>query len=202
LSGEAGWIPFGDAALLRARPPETRARAIGSALRRCAGVRDVVVTEDRVCVHFDPRTPPIGLDEALGNAAHACDEEEPRDLVVPARYGGPDLADIAARTGLSEDEVTRLHAAGRYEVRLLGFLPGFAYLGGLDPRLIVPRRAHPRARVAAGAIAVAAEYTAIYPFASPGGWNLIGEAVDTPLFSPDTGARLRLGDRVRFERVG
>jgi UPF0271 protein len=85
---------------------------------------------------------------------------------------------------------------------MLGFLPGFAYLNGLDPRLIAPRRRVPRPRVEAGSVAIAARYTAVYPFASPGGWNVIGHAEACELFRSDTGATLRLGDRVRFERVG
>jgi 5-oxoprolinase (ATP-hydrolysing) subunit A len=195
------WVPLGDAALRAARPPGKAARALGVALRRCAGVVDVVVTEDHVCVHFDPRAPPHGLDEALANAGTLEAPKPPREIVVLARYDGPDLAEIAARAGLSTDEVADLHAAGAYEVRMLGFVPGFAYLGGLDARLVVPRRAAPRPRVTAGAIAIAASYTAIYPFASPGGWSLLG-TTDRELFSPERGALLRLGDHVRFERVG
>jgi UPF0271 protein len=196
------WVPFGDGALLAQRPAGTGARALWSALRGAAGVVDVVVTEEHVCVHFDPRAPPSGLEEVVARIAREESPAEPRELVVRAHYEGPDLADVASRTGLSGDEVARIHAAGSYEVRMLGFVPGFAYLGGLDPRLVVPRRAVPRPRVPAGTIAVAAGYTAVYPFASPGGWNLIGRATGCDLFSADTGARLRLGDRVRFERVG
>jgi 5-oxoprolinase (ATP-hydrolysing) subunit A len=202
VRGKAGWVPFGDAALLAPRPPGTGARALWSALRRSPGVIDVVVTEEHVCVHFDPRAPPSGLEEAMAGLARDESPAEPRELVVQAHYDGPDLADVASRAGLSGDEVARIHAAGSYEVRMLGFVPGFAYLGGLDPRLVAPRRAVPRPRVPAGAIAVAAGYTAVYPFASPGGWNLIGRATECELFSADTGARLHLGDRVRFERVG
>jgi UPF0271 protein len=162
----------------------------------------VVVTEDRVCVHFDPRTPPIGLEDALSSAGLAEDRIETRELVVSARYDGPDLAALSAEAGLSAEEVVGIHAAGSYEVVMLGFLPGFAYLKGLDPRLVKPRRPVPRPLVVAGSIAVAGEYTAIYPFASPGGWNLIGHAIDCALFGAETGARLRAGDKVRFERVG
>jgi UPF0271 protein len=84
-------------------------------------------------------------------------------------------------------------------VRVVGFLPGFAYLGGLDERLVVPRRASPRARVPAGAVALAGPYTGVYPLASSGGWNLVGTALDFVAFSPAEGATLRLGDTVRFE---
>jgi UPF0271 protein len=199
---ETDWVPFGDAALLARRPERVRARALWSALRGCEGVIDVVVSEDEVCVHFDPRAPPSGLDDAMARAARGEDPDEAREIVILASYDGPDLDEVATRSRLSPDEVVRLHASGIYEVRMLGFMPGFAYLGGLHPRLVVPRRAVPRPRVEAGAIAIAAGYTAVYPLASPGGWNLIGRAMGCELFSADTGARLRLGDRVRFERVG
>jgi 5-oxoprolinase (ATP-hydrolysing) subunit A len=196
------WTPFGDAALLAALPVGIDPRALASLLRRCEGVVDVVVTEDRVCVHFDPRAPPSGLDQACTRASLGAATVGPNELVIHARYDGPDLAEVAARSGLSEDDVATIHAARVYDVRMLGFLPGFAYLGALDERLVLPRRAVPRPRVPAGAIAVAAEYTAVYPFASPGGWNLIGHAVGAELFGAGAGARLQPGDRVRFERVG
>ena len=92
-----------------------------------------------------------------------------------------------------------IHAAGSYEVDTMGFQPGFAYLVGLDPRIAQPRRATPRARVPAGALGIAGDYTGVYPFASPGGWNLIGRVVE-PMWTPD-GPRLALGDRVQFRSV-
>src|SRR5262249_59633357 len=95
------------------------------------------------------------------------------------------------------DEVARRHAAGVYRVLFLGFAPGFAYLGGLDPTLVVPRRASPRPRVPAGAVAIADRYTGIYPFATAGGWNLVGTALDFVPFKDDA-ASLRAGDIVRF----
>jgi KipI family sensor histidine kinase inhibitor len=160
------------------------------------------VTEERVAVYFNPRTCPNGLDRALERAAAPVRETTRRELVVPTRYDGPDLGEIAASSGLSADEVISLHSSAVYIVGMLGFLPGFAYLSGLDPRLVAPRRSVPRARVEAGSVAIAARYTAVYPFASPGGWNVIGRTDGTLLFRGDTGAALRLGDHVRFERVG
>jgi UPF0271 protein len=126
----------------------------------------------------------------------------PREVIVRVSYDGPDLALVASLSGLPAEDVIRLHAAGVYVVRMVGFLPGFAYLGGLEPRLVVARRSVPRPRVDAGSVAIAADYTAVYPFASPGGWNVIGHAQGAEMFRSDTGALLRLGDRVRFERVG
>jgi UPF0271 protein len=204
----SAWQPFGDAALWAPRPSEDEtgsdALALWKTLRACPGVIDAVVTEERVCVHFDPRHPPPGLerlDQALDRPPVAKEKEPPRDLVLRVHYDGADLHEVAAQASRSPEEVVRLHLASVYVVRMMGFLPGFAYLGGLEPQLVIPRRAVPRPRVEAGSVAIAAEYTAVYPFASPGGWNVIGHAIDAELFRNDTGARLRLGDRVRFEWV-
>jgi KipI family sensor histidine kinase inhibitor len=130
-----------------------------------------------------------------------------RTIEIPVAYGGehgPDLADVAAHTGLAPAEVARRHAAGDYVVYLLGFLPGFAFLGGLPPELATPRRAAPRLAVPARSVGIGGAQTGIYPLASPGGWQLIGR---TPieLFDPQAAAPtlLRPGDRVRFvvERI-
>jgi UPF0271 protein len=206
-STKPSWSALGDEALWAPRPErpqedkEAGTLALCSALRACDGVLDAVVTEDRLCVYFDPPRLPRGLDDALERATLES-AESPRDIVLRARYDGPDLDGLTALTGLSREEIIRAHAAGSYVVRVMGFLPGFAYLGGLDSRLVVPRRGVPRPRVEAGSVAIAAEYTGVYPFASPGGWHIVGHAVDAELFRTDAGARLRLGDRVRFERVG
>jgi UPF0271 protein len=117
---------------------------------------------------------------------------------VKVRYDGPDLGDVARATGLSAAEVARLHWARDYVVAQVGFLPGFAYLRGLDGRLVVPRRGAPRTRVPARAVGIAGPYTGVYPFESPGGWNLLGTAVDFTPFVPERGATLELDDRVRF----
>ena len=100
---------------------------------------------------------------------------------------------------MTRAEIVRAHAEATYEVAVVGFLPGFAYLRGLDPRLVVPRRATPRPRVPALSVAIAGPYTGIYPFASPGGWSLLGTVVGFVPFDGASGARLRLGDGVRFE---
>jgi KipI family sensor histidine kinase inhibitor len=125
-----------------------------------------------------------------------------REVQIPVAYGGddgPDLTDVAAHTGLAPDEVVRRHCAGEYVVYLLGFLPGFAFMGGLPPELATPRRAEPRTAVPARSVGIGGEQTGIYPLASPGGWNLIGR---TPLELFDPSAKeptlLRPGDRVRF----
>ena len=118
-------------------------------------------------------------------------------------YDGPDLADVAALTGLTEAEVIERHQAGDYRVGWLGFAPGFGYLTGLDPRLQVPRLDSPRLSVPAGAVAIAGGLAAVYPAASPGGWRLLGRT-NAPLW--DAGrtppALLTPGQRVRFRAVG
>ncbi len=121
-------------------------------------------------------------------------------VVIPVRYDGPDLADVAERTGRSVDEVVRLHVAAEYRVAFCGFAPGFAYLEGLPVELELPRRATPRTRVPAGSVAIAAAYSAVYPSASPGGWHLLGSTPTTLWdLNADPPARLTPGTTVRFE---
>lgn len=121
---------------------------------------------------------------------------------LPVCYLGEDLPEIAQRCRLSIDEVIALHAGGEYRVGAIGFAPGFAYLGELDPRLVLPRRATPRIAVPAGSLAIAERQTAIYPHASPGGWHLLGRC-PWPLFDAarEPPCPLALGDRVRFRAI-
>lgn len=127
--------------------------------------------------------------------------EEGRLVEIPVCYGGafgPDLPFVAEHAGLTETEVIRLHAGRDYPIYMLGFLPGFPYLGGLDERLFTPRLPTPRTAIPAGSVGIGGEQTGVYPIASPGGWQLIGR---TPLklFDPSVG-RLpyAAGDRIRF----
>lgn len=127
--------------------------------------------------------------------------EEGRLVEIPVCYGGtfgPDLPFVAEHAGLTEKEVIELHAGREYRIYMLGFLPGFPYLGGLDERLFTPRLASPRTAIPAGSVGIGGEQTGVYPIASPGGWQLIGR---TPLklFDPSVG-RLpyAAGDRIRF----
>jgi 5-oxoprolinase (ATP-hydrolysing) subunit A len=176
------FVPYGDQAFIAPRPEGVSPRALLEALRAVPGVLDVVITEDEICVYGEAHD----LDLALAGVGEA---PPPREHVIEVIYDGEDLA-----PGMAE-----LHTSRIYTVAMMGFLPGFAYLTGLDPRLVVPRRQSPRTRVPAGSVAIAGPYTGIYPFASPGGWNLIGRAVNVELFSPERGALFALGDRVRFE---
>ena len=123
-----------------------------------------------------------------------------RTVEVPVRYDGPDLAEVAALTGLSGTEVVARHTAPAYRVAMLGFLPGFPYLVGLDPALHVPRRDTPRERVPPGSVGLAGDATGIYPVPSPGGWQLVGrtDLVLLDLTDQDRPALLAPGDTVRF----
>jgi len=215
--------PLGDSALLvtlgnRADPVFTaRARAVAAAIDdlRAAepGLGRAVPAHASVLVPFDPvavrradvhRFVASAVDAGLAAASAAGDDIDVA-IEIPVRYGGSDgldLDDVAKRLGIPAPEVIRRHAAGRYSVLFLGFAPGFAYLGGLPPELVTPRRATPRERVPAGSVAIAGEQTAVYPRAMPGGWNVIGRT-DAILFDPaaSSPARLRPGATVRFVDV-
>ncbi|MGZ3103206.1 5-oxoprolinase subunit B family protein [Streptomyces sp. H72] len=120
---------------------------------------------------------------------------------IAVRYDGPDLADVADRWGVAPDEVAALHTAPTYRVAFCGFAPGFGYLTGLPEELHVPRRATPRTRVPAGAVALAGPYSAVYPRSTPGGWQLIGAMPDPGRLwdtARDRAALLTPGTRVRF----
>jgi len=215
-------VPLGDRALIievgdRVSPEvNARARAVAAAIlaRLPAGVSDVVPAFATVGVHFRPEEvagdpaegPPLArlarqLEPCLERADAAAAAPQ-RTVELPICYGGefgPDLAEVAAACGLSEAEVAALHAGSDHFVYMLGFAPGHPYIGGLDKRLAMPRRATPRVRLPRGTVAIALEMTAIYPLDSPGGWNAIGR---TPrrLFLPESDPPTLLlpGDRVRF----
>jgi KipI family sensor histidine kinase inhibitor len=168
------------------------------------GVREVVPAARTVLLHFDPaltsaeRLAADMAERRFTGAAHAQ-----RGLVeIPTVYDGPDLADVAAMTGLSTEEVTARHAAGEYTVAFCGFSPGFGYLIGGDPALAVPRLDTPRTKVPAGAVALADAFTGVYPRELPGGWRIIGHT-DRVMWDLDRDppALLVPGARVRFVRA-
>jgi KipI family sensor histidine kinase inhibitor len=128
-----------------------------------------------------------------------------RVIEIPTRYGGeygPDLEFVAKHNGLTPDEVVRIHTSQSLRVFMLGFSPGFPYIGPLAPEIAAPRLATPRTLVPAGSVGIAGRQTGIYPSESPGGWRLIGRT-DLKLFAPakDPPALLRPGDYVRFRAV-
>jgi len=161
-------------------------------------------------VRYDPLRcdPEVLLHEIARRVGALSSRPEPqtRSFLIPVRYGGgsgPDLEEVARATGLSAEAVVAEHAGAVYDVRFIGFSPGFPYLAGLPERLHTPRRGTPRTHVPAGSVAIAGAQAGIYPFRSPGGWNIIGRT-DFILFDPtrEAGATLAPGDRVRFEAAG
>ncbi|MCK0197303.1 5-oxoprolinase subunit PxpB [Ancylobacter sp. 6x-1] len=170
------------------------------------GVIETVPTFRSLLVHYDPR---IAGAESIQAALGSCDLGDTataapaRIWVLPVLYGGeagPDLADTATTLGLPPEEVVALHSGGLYRVYVQGFLPGFAYLGDLDPRLDLPRLSTPRVRVPPGSVAIAQRMTGVYPIESPGGWRLLGntpvrffDAAREPptLFAPGDGVQFR-----------
>ncbi len=156
-----------------------------------------------VVVRFDPlRIAPGDAEREvmrLAKTKRRLSIEDGREVEIPTRYDGPDLLETAERSRLSVDELVALHSGRVYRAFFLGFLPGFAYCGLLDPRIVAPRLTSPRERVPAGSVAVADGQTSVYPFDSPGGWRLIGRT-DVRIFDSarESPALIRPGDRVRF----
>ncbi len=138
---------------------------------------------------------------SLGNATST----EGQLVTLPAYYStesGPDLEDLAKRAELSVEEVIKLHSETEYRVYAIGFAPGFAYLGEVDPRIAAPRLSTPRQKVPRGAVAIADRQTAVYPAVSPGGWNLIG-LCPTRMFDPEAEPTMpvQVGDRIKFNPI-
>jgi inhibitor of KinA len=175
---------------------------------RPAGVVEAVPTFRSLMVHYDPLvTTRTDLEQAIASLLD-CPTQSPAGATlwrVPVCYQdefAPDLAEVARLTGLAPDEVVALHSGTRYHVYMLGFLPGFPYMGDLPRELALPRRPDPRVRVPAGSISIATTLTAIYPYESPGGWHLVGT---TPIGLFDSRrphpALFTPGDAVMFEPI-
>ena len=210
-------VPAGDSALIvefeDSIDPAVNARAIGlaDALQTAglAGVRDIVPTFRSVAIYFDPlHTGGDGLvarveAEASRPFADALAARPP--VRIPVCYGGelgPDLGAVADFSQLDEAGVVALHTARTYRVFMLGFVPGFAYLGTVDDRIAMPRRATPRVRVPIGSVGIAGVQTGIYPMETPGGWQLVGRTPIKP-FDPDRAEPFLLaaGDAVQFYAI-
>jgi KipI family sensor histidine kinase inhibitor len=192
-----------------------RAIAIAAALRADApaGVRDVVSTYRTVAVHFDP----LRVDVEAMRAAMTRASTTPathltgKTVDVPVQYGGeagPDLLEVAQFADLSAQAAIDVHSGTPYRVFMLGFLPGFAYMGSVDARIAMPRRETPRVRVPVGSVGVASLQTGVYPRESPGGWRLIGRTnarvfdasrAETSLFAPGDIVRFTPADRLDFD---
>ncbi|MCU4120896.1 5-oxoprolinase subunit PxpB [Variovorax sp. N23] len=202
---------LGDAALLcELPPPATLAQqqqiwALANEALQWPAVQEALPGMNNLTLMFDPARIDAAELEMQVLAAWpqlAAAAIEGRTIEIPVAYGGehgPDLADVAAHTGFTPAEVVRRHAAGEYVVYLLGFLPGFAFMGGLAPELATPRRAEPRVAVPARSVGIGGAQTGVYPLVSPGGWQLIGRT-SLEMFDPAAAepTLLRPGDRVRF----
>lgn len=185
------------------------AQALAAQLRESADCLEVIPGIDSVVVRFDAASHEGGdvqrtIENVVAGGIEPLSTTE--SLVdIPVVYGGdygPDLGDLSRETGLSEAELITLHTGGEYTVDMIGFTPGFAFIGGLDDCFHVPRRSEPRQRVAAGSIGIADGRTGLYAMASPGGWNIIGRT-PSRLFDPnsDNPFILSAGMRVRFKAI-
>lgn len=132
-------------------------------------------------------------------------DAEPRIVEIPVCYGGefgPDLEEVAEHNGIAPEEVIDIHSNGEYTVYMIGFAPGFPYIGGMSEKITAPRRKNPRLKIPAGSVGIAGKQTGVYPIETPGGWQLIGR---TPrkLFLPDgdTPSLLQAGDQIKFVPV-
>lgn len=222
------FTPLGDSALIVEigscidEPTHRRVQAVMAQLTQAglAAVTELVPAYTTVTVFYDPMAAvsagaPVNdiagwltqqIQSVLLHGNAVSPQVRPGRLVeIPVCYGGdygPDLPEVAERRRLAPADVVRLHSTSEFFVYLLGFSPGFAYMGGLPPALALPRRASPRKIVPPGSVGIVNDQTCIYPQATPGGWNLIGR---TPLRLFTPGAQsptlLQPGDRVRFRAV-
>ncbi|MDD2972165.1 MAG: 5-oxoprolinase subunit PxpB [Lachnospiraceae bacterium] len=174
------------------------------------GVQETVPTFRSLLIYYDACVISYGrLVRTLKKLMKQKDvsgSRQQRIIRLPVCYGGKygvDMADVCSHTGLTEDEVIKLHTEPDYLIYMLGFLPGFPYLGGLDKRLITPRLENPRTVIPAGAVGIGGEQTGVYPLASPGGWRLIGQ---TPVCLYDaereTPILYKAGDMIHFYAIG
>jgi KipI family sensor histidine kinase inhibitor len=211
---QARVVALGDACLAiqfdNVIDPAVNARcvALAESLARLGlrGLRDIIPTYNTVALHVDPmqadrRRLHDEIDKAVSALSDGHDHV-PRTIEVPVTYGGadgPDLGAVAAFGRCSEADVVRLHTAPSYRVYMLGFLPGFPYMGAVDSRIAAPRLDIPRVRVAAGSVGIAGFQTGIYPFDTPGGWRIIGRT-STKVFdvARDDPFLLKAGDAVKF----
>lgn len=172
------------------------------------GVTDVVPAYAAFTVHYDPVT--IGYRDLISRIQSAMDTPTEKTsgrmatstIIIKVKYDGQDLPEVAERTGLTVEDVIRIHSTTPYRVFVIGFVPGWAYLGPLDERLRLPRRESPRQRVPAGSVAIAEAQTGVYPSATPGGWHIIG-TTEARMFDPhhDPPMGMKVGSQVQFEPI-
>jgi inhibitor of KinA len=179
--------------------------------QRWEGIIDIVPAFSSLTIYYDPLV--LGtyeqvckqLQAQLERIEEATPSVQERTIIIPVCYGGefgPDLKEVAQYHRLTEEEVIRIHSHGKYKVYMIGFAPGFAYLGGLSSKIATPRRTTPRTMIPAGSVGIAGGQTGVYPLSTPGGWQIIGR---TPLqlFRPNhrQPSLLRAGDVVRFQPI-
>ena len=200
--------PMGDTALLAELSTRldtainTRAIALATALKKRRDVRQAIAGYASVTVQFDPeQATHDSLAAAIKRlAAKRPPMAEPGRLHrIPVNYDGPDIAEVGERLQLSRERIIEIHSRPIYRVFLVGFVPGWAYLGPLPDELMLPRREVPRTLVPAGSVAIAGRQSGVYPLPTPGGWHLIGRT-SVKLFLPDSDppCLFRAGDRVKF----
>lgn len=210
-------VPFGEQALILRSQKRDRKES-GEWIRSLAalieadpqpGVTDLIPSVTELVICYDvTQTNRKQLEERLhALESRIAKRREPKsaEIVIPICYGGaggPDLEEVARRVGLDPDEVAALHASRVYRVEMMGFMPGFVYLSGLDSTLKLPRKGTPSPRLAAGTVGIAGEQSCIYPMVSPGGWHRIGRT-PVQLFDPvrTSPTLLKPGDTVTFEKI-
>jgi 5-oxoprolinase (ATP-hydrolysing) subunit B len=195
-------LPFGPGALLAEYDSLAEVMAVDTALRSAGltGIDDVVPAARTVMVTFH-HVDRAALEALLIPGAAAAQVEGPL-VEIPVSYDGVDLDEVAVATGLSQEQVIETHSSTVYSAAFLGFTPGWAYLVGLPPELRLPRRSTPRTAITAGSVAIANEFTGVYPTVSPGGWHLLGHTTVTMFdVDRDKPSLIMAGDRVRFVRT-
>lgn len=209
--------PMGDAAVIvrfgESIDPtiHSQVRALSDAVsaRPVAGSIEIVPGYTTLTVYYDPLQRSFqDICDDLEQLAATLEAEagiEARIVDIPVHYGGesgPDLPFVAGHNSLSTDDVIQIHSSAQYLVYMIGFAPGFPYLGGMSSRIAAPRRQSPRLKIPAGSVGIAGHQTGVYPIETPGGWQLIGRTpleLFTPRQSPPS--HLRAGDVVRFQPI-
>ena len=204
-SWDTSFVAFGREGFV-VRGEASRRRFLAQAARKDGRVVEFVEGRTELLVVVgDPRDRSAVVRDLQSLRHHGASQraQSPVTHLIGVHYDGPDLEETARALGLSGEGLVALHTEAAYGVLAIGFQVGFAYLGPLPPALRLPRRATPRPRVPAGSVAIAADQTAVYPHASPGGWHLIG-TTDFRCFDPDAAelTPFRVGDRVRFRKLG
>ena len=198
-------LPMGSTAILvEDLPADPAAWSLGFRRLDVGGVIDVVPAARTVLIRCESKAALAAATRRLGDVVSLeLDDPEHREpIVIPVRYDGPDLVEVAEMAGCTVDQLISLHTAARHVVAFCGFAPGFGYLRGLPRQLQLPRRSTPRTRVPNGSVAIAAEYSAVYPTESPGGWHLLG-TTELVMFDVrrEPPALLTPGTSVRFESI-